>query len=73
MQSYPTPEVGITAGLVIIPLDTPAETAKNLDLGMKMAQQKLIQNGDQLDITPFDTGWELYISKKLQTQQHSSP
>ena len=58
---------------MVIPLDTPAETAKNLDPGMTRSQQKLILKGAQLDIIPVENGWELYIRKKVQTQQHPSP
>ena len=49
-QIHPTPEIDTTAGLMVILLDTPAKTAKNLYPGMTRAQQKLIQKGAQLDI-----------------------
>ena len=58
---------------MVILMDTPADTAKNLDLGMTRAQPKLIQTGDQLYISPAENGWEISIRKMLQTQQHPSP
>ena len=57
---------------MVIPIDTPAETAKNLDPGMTRAQQKLIQKEAQLYIIPAENGWELSTRKKFQTQQHPS-
>ena len=72
-QLHPKPDIGTTAGLMVIPLDIPAETAKNLDPGMIRAQQKLIQKGGQLYLSSAENGWELTIRKKLQTQQHHSP
>ena len=72
-QGHPTPEIGTTAGLVVISQTIPAETAKNLELGMTWAQQKLTQKGSQIEINPAENGWELNIRKKLQTQQHPTP
>ena len=57
---------------MVIPLDIPAETDKNLDQGMTRAQQKLIQKGAQLETNPTENGWELNIRKNLQTQRHPS-
>ena len=50
-----------------------AVTVKNLEPGMIREQQKLTQNGAQLEINPAENGWGLNIRKKLQTQQHPSP
>ena len=72
-QIHPTPEIGTTAGLMVIPLEIPSETEKNLDMGMTRAQQNLIQKGYQLEISPAENGWELTIREKLQTQHHPSP
>ena len=44
-QSHPTLEIGTNAGLMVIPMEIPFETAKNLEPGMTRAQQKLIQKG----------------------------
>ena len=52
---------------MVIPLDIPAKTAKNLDLVMTRAQQKLIQKGPQLEINLAENVWELNIRKNLQT------
>ena len=72
VQSRPTPEITITAGLMVILLVTPAKTEKNLDPDMTREQQKLIQKGAPLDISPAENGWGLSISKTLKTQQHPS-
>ena len=41
---------------MVIPLDTPVETTKNLDPDMTRAQKKLIQKGTQLDISQAENG-----------------
>ena len=72
-QNHPTPEIGITAGLMAILLITPSKNAKKLNPGMIRATPTLIPKGDPLDISPAENGWELSIRKKFQTQHYPSP
>ena len=72
-QGHPTPEIGTTAGLMVIPRTNTAETEKNLEPGMTREQNNLTQKGAQIEINPADNGWELNIREKLQIQQHPSP
>ena len=75
VQSHPTPEIVTTSGLMVITLNIPDETAKNLDTGITRTQQKLIKKVYQLEIIPGENGWELTIGKncKNNSTSHLSP
>ena len=65
VQSGPTPEVGITDGIMVILPVTLVETVKTLYQVMTRVQPKLVQKGDPIDIIPDENGWELSIKKML--------
>ena len=52
VQNRPTPEIGITAGLMAILMITPVKTAKKLNPVMTRAPTKLIPKGAPLGIGP---------------------
>ena len=56
VQSRPTPETSIAAGIMVIILFTTDDAARNKDPGMTRAQPELIQKGVPLDISPAENG-----------------
>ena len=72
---------GITMSPAVVPISGGGrlcavifvEIVKNLEPDTTRERQKMTQNGAQIEINPAENGWELNISKKLQTQKHPSP